>query len=205
MRGCYDYRDVLTTRADTDGAMRDHGAEESSLDSEEEAGRLNSIKILLSGERKTGKSTLRRILTGAKRSDAYKPSEGIEIGKMAKGCRQERDVSIWDFTYLDIHASMLSTLYSQTNIHIVLYRPTDRSTFLRAAQYLSRARQNTSSTHELLLLANAATGATAEVSEDEGEELARDHRSMFMQTDLHDTALEVFEHKIEELIAKLKF
>ena len=144
-----------------------------------------SFKMIVIGDAGVGKSCLTTKAAKGVFDDSYSATVGFEFltfnlridGKVVK-------LQIWDTCGQEVYKSLITGIYRNSSLAIILYSVTNRSTFQHIDTWIKELNQNSTQNIKIILVGNKSDlEKDRKVSYEEGEKLKNKHNiDYFIET-----------------------
>lgn len=147
----------------------------------------NKYKILLVGECGVGKSSLlSRYLDGQFSDSNYKKTIGIEFfTKTFNDSASPFTYYIWDTSGAIIFRDLITKCYDYSDIIYIVFDISQKSSFLKANDWIQLTRQNLGEKVKIILVGNKCD-LNREISKEEAENFASEQGIQYVETSAKD-------------------
>eukprot|EP00128_Syssomonas_multiformis_P018466 Colp12_sorted_trinity150504_noHs@1113 len=154
------------------------------------AGYAYLMKYIIIGDTGVGKSCLLLQFTDKRFQPVHDLTIGVEFGaRMIDIDNKKIKLQIWDTAGQESFRSITRSYYRGAAGALLVYDITRRETFNHLTTWLEDARQHSNSNMVIMLIGNKSDlDARRAVSKEEGEQFARDHGLIFMETSARTAA-----------------
>lgn len=148
------------------------------------AGYAFLFKYIIIGDSAVGKSCLLLQFTDKRFQPVHDLTIGVEFGaRMITIDNKQIKLQIWDTAGQESFRSITRSYYRGAAGALLVYDITRRETFSHLTTWLDDAKQHSSSNMVIMLIGNKTDlEAKRAVTREEGEQFARDHGLVFMET-----------------------
>lgn len=166
------------------------------------------FKYIIIGDTGVGKSCLLLQFTDKRFQPVHDLTIGVEFGaRMITISGKQIKLQIWDTAGQESFRSITRSYYRGAAGALLVYDITRRETFNHLLNWLEDARQHSSSNMVIMLIGNKCDlEARREVRREEGENFAREHGLVFMETSAKtaENVEEAFINTAKEIYDKIQ-
>jgi len=142
------------------------------------------FKYIIIGDTGVGKSCLLLQFTDKRFQPVHDLTIGVEFGaRMITIDNRQIKLQIWDTAGQESFRSITRSYYRGAAGALLVYDITRRQTFNHLTRWLEEARQNANQSMVIMLIGNKSDlDHRRQVSKEEGEQFAREHNLIFLET-----------------------
>jgi len=142
------------------------------------------FKYIIIGDTGVGKSCLLLQFTDKRFQPVHDLTIGVEFGaRMITIENRQIKLQIWDTAGQESFRSITRSYYRGAAGALLVYDITRRETFNHLTRWLEEARQNANQSMVIMLIGNKSDlDHRRQVSKEEGEQFAREHNLIFLET-----------------------
>jgi len=142
------------------------------------------FKYIIIGDTGVGKSCLLLQFTDKRFQPVHDLTIGVEFGaRMITIDNRQIKLQIWDTAGQESFRSITRSYYRGAAGALLVYDITRRETFNHLTRWLEEARQNANQSMVIMLIGNKSDlDHRRQVSKEEGEQFAREHNLIFLET-----------------------
>lgn len=145
---------------------------------------VNKCKLVFIGDSTVGKTSMLVRFVHGTFCERYTNTVGVDF--LSKTLRMKGDrtlrLQLWDTAGQERFQGLIPTFIRDASGVVVVYDVTKRASFESASKWMDYARLQSSGNLTILLLGSKADLAHArQVSAEEGEQFAKEHRALFME------------------------
>lgn len=165
---------------------------------------VNKCKFVFIGDSSVGKTSIVTRFVHGTFGERYQHTVGVDFLSKSLRMMGERTLrlQIWDTSGQERYQGLIPSFMRDASGVVVVYDVTKRASFESASKWMDYARMQRSGDLTVLLLGSKADLTHArEVSAEEGEQFAKEHRALFMEASAKTGAnvAECFETIVTEL------